>query len=370
MDPPHEGDEALERAPTGEPSIRLTLVVPAYNEAQRLDDGLRELQATLVAGGPLDPAVTEVIVVDDGSTDGTADRAEELLAALPHHRVLRQPANAGKGAAVRAGVSRATGAAVAFTDADMSIEPAQLADLLTALETADLAIGSRSLPGRYVEYDNLVRTLMGRAFNRVVGLATDLSLTDTQCGFKAFRTPVARLLFHFGRIDRFAFDVELLYTAHRLGLTIAEVPVRWRHVSGSRIRPLRDPLSMLIDIGRRRIGLRPPAPVPAFAIEATADGAAEASKAVSAVAGTELPLVEASDGGPLLLLPLCPPEQLVTTKRALLAADGVAAVHPRWLSVTDLEALQPLGVAWGPDGLDRGIGPATPSRSEAPSAPR
>jgi hypothetical protein len=157
----------------------------------------------------------------------------------------------------------------------------------------------------------------------------------------------------------------LLYTAHLLGLTIAEVPVRWRHVSGSRIRPLRDPLSMLVDIGRRRIGLRPPPPVPAFAVEATADGAAD--RALSAAAGTAMPVIVAPDGGRLLLLPLCPPEQLVTTKRALLTADGVAAVHPRWLSVTDLETFRPLRIGWGPDGLGGATGPTRPSRSQAPS---
>jgi Glycosyl transferase family 2 len=213
-----------------------------------------------VATGAIDPEATELIVVDDGSTDATADTARRLLADLPHARVVSLASNAGKGGAARAGVRAASGAAIALMDADMAIDPTQVPQLVGALEHADIAIGSRAVDGTHVEYGSAPRTVMARTFNRIVRAVTRVDLADTQCGFKAFRAPVARLLFHFAVIEGFAFDVELLYRAHALGLRIAEVPVAWDNAQGSSIRAA-DPLRMVIDILACRAGWHRPPPL-------------------------------------------------------------------------------------------------------------
>ena len=252
-----------------DPRLALSIVVPAFNEVTRLGVGIERLQAA-VDHGAVDVGVTEFVVVDDGSTDGTAELARDLYGRYPQSTVLRLPANAGKGAAIRRGVASARGAAIAFMDADMAVDPRQIPLLVGALDHADVAIASRALPGSSADHDRLGRTMMGWAFNQIVNAATHVSVGDTQCGFKAFRTPVARLLFHSSTIDRFAFDVEVLYTARRLGLRIAEVPVRWSNAQGTRIRPLRDPLSMLSDVLLSRIGSRPAKLVEAVSVSADA----------------------------------------------------------------------------------------------------
>lgn len=229
----------------------LSIVIPAFNEADRLAGALGRLLEVLWEGA-FDPASTEIVVVDDGSEDATADVAMYLLAGLPRSTVLRLPTNRGKGAAVRAGVAHATGSVVTFLDADMAVDPSALPNLVRQLDGLDVAIGSRSVEGSLVDCRSVRRTLMGRAFNHLATTATGLALKDTQCGFKAFRSPVARLLFHFAVIDRFAFDVEILHLARSLGLRIGEVPVSWRHVPGSHIRPLADPMSMVTDLWRTR----------------------------------------------------------------------------------------------------------------------
>jgi len=319
--------------------LALTVVVPAFNESLRLEDGMDRLFETF-AHGVLLEETTEIVVVDDGSSDDTAARAGRLLTPLPHHRVLHLGSNAGKGAAVRNGVAAAHGPLVAFTDADMSIEPNHLAELVPALEHADVAIGCRSLPGRAVDYDNLPRTLMGRAFNRVVNAATNISLDDTQCGFKGFRTPVARLLFHFNVSDGFAFDVGLLHCARRFGLRIAEVPVRWRHVADSRVRPVRDPVSMLGDIMRSRSRLDAVAPVPGLTVRGAERAAALA--ALHSSVGRHLPVIEEPDGGVLVLFALCGDDDTRVVRQSL----ALAAPGARYVEVTfaDLVARAPLSV--------------------------
>ena len=194
--------------------LELTIVVPAFNEAHRLAEGVKRFDAA-VSDGAVDVGRTEVLVIDDGSTDGTAETARALLTHLPHHRVISLPANRGKGAAVRTGVTHARGHYTAYMDADMAIDPRAIPRLIHGLGTHDLAIGSRALPDSMVESTYVIRSVMGRLFNRLVTTGTGLGLHDTQCGFKAFHTPVARLLFHLVRMDRFAFDVEMLERAQR-----------------------------------------------------------------------------------------------------------------------------------------------------------
>ncbi len=169
----------------------LTIVVPAFNEAPRLADGMKRFEAA-VESGAIDLEKTEIVVVDDGSTDATEATAHKLLAPYPHHRVIRHPANRGKGAAVRTGVATATGTYTAYMDADMAIDPIAVPLLLDGLVTHDVAVGSRALPASMVESTYALRAVMGRLFNQLVMSGTGLRLRDTQCGFKAFRTPVAR----------------------------------------------------------------------------------------------------------------------------------------------------------------------------------
>ncbi|MHB1584982.1 MAG: dolichyl-phosphate beta-glucosyltransferase [Acidimicrobiales bacterium] len=238
---------------------RLSLVIPAYNEVNRLASGLPRLIDAI-------PSDTEVIVVDDGSSDGTLDLARRHLAGLPRRILVRLPHNRGKGAAVRAGVVQARGDVIAYLDADMATDPRDLVRLVEALGSSPIAVGSRSLRSSVVEKKSRHRTLMTRSFGLLVASTLDLPMRDTQCGFKAFHGSVAKLLFHGATVDRFAFDVELLNRATRLGLRVEEVPVRWTDVSGSKVRVVQDSLKMLLDVGRTRRGLATALPIQGIAV--------------------------------------------------------------------------------------------------------
>ncbi len=227
-------------------TTRLSLVIPAYNEAGRLSAGLSQL----LDGLPADD--TEILVVDDGSTDDTAKVARRQLASWPQHSVVSLARNSGKGAAVRAGVVRARGDVIAFVDADMETDPRDLGALVGTLKDNDVAVGSRTLDGSLVHERSSHRAMMTRTFGIVVATLMHLPMSDTQCGFKAFKGSIAKLLFHGSRVDRYAFDVEVLNLAARLGLRTQEVPVRWSEVDGSHIRPFRDAVQMLADVARTR----------------------------------------------------------------------------------------------------------------------
>lgn len=337
--------DAVPRAAVGSSPV-LSLVVPAFNESDRLAEGVERLRRA-VSAGAIDARSTELLLVDDGSTDNTAELARRLLAPMPWARVIRMPKNAGKGAAVRVGVTAARGAAVAFTDADMAIDPVQMPRFLEALAGADLAIGSRLLPGASADGgDTLHRRLMGHVFNLAARRVTGLPLGDTQCGFKAFRTPAARLLFHFGTVDRFAFDVELLQLANRLGMTVRQVPVRWRHAGRSRIR-LADPALMLADVAR--IGRSAGGP-PVEALELGPAGGSGPGSAATArrLAGPTLPVVALPEGGALVLLPLCSAEDVRRVSARLGAELRSTSCVRRSLTVGQLAELHPTGLAGPP----------------------
>jgi hypothetical protein len=339
---------------------QLTIVVPAFNEAHRLADGMRRFDAA-VADGAVDVMRTEVLVIDDGSTDETASTARALLSHLPHHRVVSLPANQGKGAAVRTGVSLARGACTAYMDADMAIDPRAVPRLLSALETTEVAIGSRALADSMVDGTYAVRAVMGRLFNRMVTTGTGLDLHDTQCGFKAFRTPAARLLFHLVRIDRFAFDVEVLARAQRLGLQVTEIPVHWKHVPGSSIHPLHDSLTMLSDVYRSRLGLLPTPPVPGIVLRDPSDpgGAPQlAERAAAMVSATlaDVPVPVVLDGPSVtILLPLVEPSDAAAATSAIRAEFAGLHVYRRQFT---LEGLCTLGSLAG----RLGTHPATEGR--------
>jgi hypothetical protein len=340
---------------------RLTIVVPAFNEAHRLGAGMERFRAA-VDDGAVDLGVTEVLLIDDGSTDGTADTARRLLAPVPHHRVISLPTNRGKGEAIRTGVALARGWCTAYMDADMAIDPRAVPLLLEGLETNDAAIGSRALPDSMVDGTYTVRAAMGRLFNRLVTTGTGLGLQDTQCGFKAFRTPVAKLLFHLVRIDRFAFDVELLARARRLGLRVTEVPVQWKNVPGSTIHPLHDSITMLTDVYRSRLGLLATPPVPAVVVRGQPPGGQEAlpldriaAVVADSLAGARVPVVA---GGPsvTVLLPLVEPAEVAMVLAALRAEYPTLDVSRRAMDLDALGRLGPLSGRLGPASGPTGMG--------------
>ncbi len=225
-----------------------SIIIPAFNEAERFTRSLPRLREALAGLSDL-----EVIVVDDGSRDETAQVAVSQLWGWDQAKVVRLPWNQGKGAAVKAGVAVASGEFLVFMDADLSADLADLPELVAALDRADIALGSRSVAGSRAVYDSSLRRVQSKFFNGMACVMTNVVASDTQCGFKAFRADAAKVLFHLCQTGRFAFDVELLALAQLLGYRIVEVPVGWVEEPGSSVRPLRDPILMLRDLlGIRR----------------------------------------------------------------------------------------------------------------------
>ena len=231
---------------------RLSIVIPALNEERRLPETL----AIIERWCQLNLERAEIIVVDDGSADRTADVARELGARCQPSvtvRVLRNALNRGKGASVRAGVLSAAEPYILMTDADLSTPIEEMEKLAAAIEDADVAIGSRAARGADIqEHQPFHREMMGKTFNKLVRLLVTGGIRDTQCGFKLFRREVAQQIFSRTRVDRFAFDVEAIYVARRLGYRIEEVPVVWRNSPASTVDPLRDAARMFLDLFRIR----------------------------------------------------------------------------------------------------------------------
>jgi dolichyl-phosphate beta-glucosyltransferase len=227
------------------PAPQLSVVVPAYNEEARIGGTLDAITAWLDARGE----DYELIVADDGSTDGTAALADAHATRHPRIRVLRLAPNRGKGAAVRAGILAARGAEILFSDADLATPIEELTRLRAALAGgADIAVASRALPDSDIRTrQHPARELMGRTFNVIVRSLVMNGIKDTQCGFKLFRRDAAHDLFGRATVDGFAFDVEILLLA-RGRYKIAEIPVTWRHVEQSKVSPGRDAARMLTDV--------------------------------------------------------------------------------------------------------------------------
>ena len=212
---------------------KLSIVIPAYNEVARLGQTLTTILSYLNERRE----ATELIVVDDGSTDTTAAIAEEAMRdpGRVSTRLIRYEENRGKGYAVRLGLLEAKANIVLFSDADLSSPITETAKLINPIQSneCDLTFGSRALDRKLIGmHQPWRREQGGRVFNLIVRLATALPFWDTQCGFKAFRMSVCRPLIEAAQIDRFGFDVELIYLAHLAQLRLREIPVRWNHTAG------------------------------------------------------------------------------------------------------------------------------------------
>jgi len=302
------------------------VIVPAYNEAARLPD---TLEAILDLGS----AKTEIIFVDDGSTDSTLSILEAATEDNPYAQVVAAPRNRGKGAAVRLGMAQARGRALVFMDADLATDLSGLEPLIRALDDHQVAIGSRSVNGTVIHDASAKRKRMGASFNRLVRSATDIPFEDTQCGFKAFRAPIGKLLFALGRIDGFAFDVEVLTLARQLDLGVKEIPIQWRQVEGSHVRPIADALRMSRDVIRAR---RPKLDAPARVCSARfpcAPGTEYALRSEILAHVRSFDLAMALDGSVLLLAPFIRPQHMEQVVQRL--AD---VADPTTVEVAGLDA--------------------------------
>jgi dolichyl-phosphate beta-glucosyltransferase len=225
--------------------IELSIIVPSFNEELRLPASL-DLIAEYVAGSGRS---TEVLVVDDGSTDRTAEIAASYSDRIANLRVLKNGENRGKGYSVRHGMLEAKGTVVLFTDADLSAPIEEADKLLAMMQHYDVAIGSRAMDRSLIKvHESVFREFAGIVFNRIVRTVLWLPFVDTQCGFKAFRRERCRILFEQQRIERFGFDPELLYLARHHGLKAVEIPVRWSHSPATKINMMRDSIQMFVDV--------------------------------------------------------------------------------------------------------------------------
>lgn len=234
-----------------------SIVIPAFNEAERIGQTLETVSAYLQKTN----LAAEIIVVDDGSGDNTKKVALEAFAKFPkiETKVIRCEQNRGKGYAVKTGLMQAESDIAIFSDADLSTPIEEIHKLIEPIENGkcDVAFGSRALDRSLIEtHQPWRREQSGRVFNLVVRTLTGLPFWDTQCGFKAFRMSGFRPLLELMRIERFGFDVEFLYVANRRGLRLREIPVRWNHCEGTKVNVFRDSQKMFREVNQIRRNAR------------------------------------------------------------------------------------------------------------------
>jgi glycosyltransferase involved in cell wall biosynthesis len=227
----------------------LSIIIPAYNEEERLGRALARIR-DYFANHAVGPGGIEILVVDDGSTDGTAKIAQDWARQMPSMRLVSNGENRGKGYSVRHGMLEARGRIAIFTDADLSSPIEESEKLLAAIEAGnDVAIGSRAIDRSLIAvHQSRFREIAGIIFNGFVRLFTGLPIHDTQCGFKAFVRERCKIVFEQQRIERFGFDPEVLFLARRHGLRTAEVPIRWAHDPATKVHVFRDSLLMFGDL--------------------------------------------------------------------------------------------------------------------------
>ena len=227
--------------------MEMSVVVPAYNEEKRISLSLPLIYRSLTRRF----SRFEIIVVDDGSSDRTAEKVLEFSQhGHPEVRVIRYVTNRGKGCAVRTGMLAAQGDIILFSDADLSTPMDELDRLKKVLDQGyDLAIGSRALKDSKIELRQpFYRVVMGKTFNKIVQVMALPGVWDSQCGFKMFKRASAKELFGSSRIDGFSFDVEILFLARKRGMVFREVPVRWKNSPESKVSPISHSLQMLRNI--------------------------------------------------------------------------------------------------------------------------
>ncbi len=236
--------------PLSDPELRpaqpqYSIIIPAYNERARIGSTLEQVLEHLRE----QKWSAEIVVVNDGSRDDTANFVGQFAAEHPQVRLIENPGNQGKGYAVRNGMLNARGKVLLFTDADLSSPITEATKLFAAMEKgADVAIGSRWLdPSLQFQRQSLKRQIMSRTFNLFTRAVLTFPYHDTQCGFKAFTREAAQKIFPLQRITRWGFDAEIIYLAHHMKLKVAEVPVTWGHDERSKIHPWRDGFYMGLD---------------------------------------------------------------------------------------------------------------------------
>ncbi|MGO8984305.1 MAG: dolichyl-phosphate beta-glucosyltransferase [Terriglobales bacterium] len=231
-------------------SLTYSIIIPAYNESVRIRPTLHEILRQVTE----QKWDAEILVVNDGSSDDTAEVVREYGRLHPQVLLLENPGNRGKGYSVRNGMLHARGDICLFTDADLSSPITEAQKLFDAIDDgADIAIGSRWLRAELqTERQPLYRQLFGRIFNLALRVILGLRFADTQCGFKAFRRDAAQRIFPWQKIERWGFDPEILFLARRAGMRVEEIPVLWAHSEGTRLHPFRDGLRMFVEVLRIR----------------------------------------------------------------------------------------------------------------------
>ncbi|MDQ6992857.1 MAG: glycosyltransferase family 2 protein [Mariprofundus sp.] len=231
--------------------MKLSVIIPAYNEADRLPKTLQEAHEWLTQSLG---ETFEILVVDDGSSDATSESVSVLMASMPELRLLQQPENRGKGAAVRRGMLEAEGEILLFMDADHATHVCEVKKALPLLANGiDVVLASRQHPDSDIaEHQSWLREHMGQSFNLLMKLMVGLDMQDSQCGFKVFTTAAAQSIFSRQKLNGFSFDVEVLFLAKELDFSMAEIPVRWVNEPNSKVRMLLDPLAMFVDLLRIR----------------------------------------------------------------------------------------------------------------------
>jgi len=229
--------------------MKLSVIIPAYNEQERLPSTLKQAYAWLDEQLNHD---FEILVIDDGSSDDTCKHVRQLMQRMPELCLIEQPENKGKGAAVRRGMLSAKGDIHVFMDADHSTHIREIEKVFASLEadpTSEVIIASRQHPDSDIsQHQSWLREHMGKSFNLLMRLATGINIPDTQCGFKAFTAQASQQIFSVQKLDGFSFDVEVLFLAMRMHYHVSEIPVEWVNEPNSKVRMLIDPLEMFIDI--------------------------------------------------------------------------------------------------------------------------
>lgn len=225
-----------------------SVIIPAYNEERTIERAIQETAAVFKKLG----ASFEILVIDDGSSDRTTLHAERLGTIFSEVRCLRHPDNRGKGAAVQTGVIHAKGEMLLFLDCDLSTHPSQIFTFLPSFESADILIGSRRALGSIIQTPQPIhRIVLGQMFNTIIRTWLHIPFKDTQCGFKVFTRDAARKVFSDLKTHGWAFDVEVILRAKKLGFQVSELPVIWTHGRESRVR-LRDAWRIFLEIYRLR----------------------------------------------------------------------------------------------------------------------